>query len=390
MVSIQRFDTRTRSTVPPDADIDRQHLRYRVRWREGGRQQTKTFNRMKDAERFAHEKESALRLGPVYSGPLTGEVPTFGEFAGLRIEGDRVVLTGDGWFARYRLTVEQSTYRRRTSAIRHLRFLVDEKLTDVDPLPVEVELADLTEQHRRTAKVVHETIQKVMRAAKNTYSVNPGIFDIAAPVYGRGNVKKKHTYLTADQAKFLADNSGDDLIRCFVRFGFLTGLRPGEALVLTDKDITAEQVWVRGTLEDGKRKDKTKTHSAYRSVPMPSLAKLAVREAQMLREKGTTILFPAPRGGYCFHNHFYVRWHESVERASTAWRKKHNTLSPFEGMTPHDLRHTYASLMIQQGVHAKHLQELMGHSSFKVTMDTYGHLFESDLADAVGRLEAIL
>jgi len=41
----------------------------------------------------------------------------------------------------------------------------------------------------------------------------------------------------------------------------------------------------------------------------------------------------------------------------------------------HDLRHTYASLLIEQGAHPKYIQEQMGHSSIKVTMDTYGHLF---------------
>jgi len=43
----------------------------------------------------------------------------------------------------------------------------------------------------------------------------------------------------------------------------------------------------------------------------------------------------------------------------------------------HDLRHTYASLLIEQGAHPKYIQEQMGHSSIQVTMDIYGHLFPS-------------
>jgi integrase len=41
----------------------------------------------------------------------------------------------------------------------------------------------------------------------------------------------------------------------------------------------------------------------------------------------------------------------------------------------HDLRHTFVSLLIQQGAHPKYIQEQAGHSSIQVTMDTYGHLF---------------
>jgi integrase len=43
----------------------------------------------------------------------------------------------------------------------------------------------------------------------------------------------------------------------------------------------------------------------------------------------------------------------------------------------YDLRHTYASLLISQGVHVKAIAERMGHSSVTVTMEVYGHLLPS-------------
>lgn len=42
----------------------------------------------------------------------------------------------------------------------------------------------------------------------------------------------------------------------------------------------------------------------------------------------------------------------------------------------HNLRHTYASLLIAQGEHPKYIQSQLGHSSINVTMDIYGHLME--------------
>jgi len=41
----------------------------------------------------------------------------------------------------------------------------------------------------------------------------------------------------------------------------------------------------------------------------------------------------------------------------------------------HKLRHFYASIMITAGTQPKRLQELLGHSTLAMTMDTYGHLF---------------
>ena len=47
----------------------------------------------------------------------------------------------------------------------------------------------------------------------------------------------------------------------------------------------------------------------------------------------------------------------------------------------HHLRHAAASLLIEQGAQPKRIQELMGHSSIRVTFDIYGHLFADAEAD---------
>ena len=55
----------------------------------------------------------------------------------------------------------------------------------------------------------------------------------------------------------------------------------------------------------------------------------------------------------------------------------------------HDLRHTFASQLIEQGAHPKHIQEQLGHSSINVTMDTYGHLFLNRNRGLVDRLDTV-
>ncbi len=55
----------------------------------------------------------------------------------------------------------------------------------------------------------------------------------------------------------------------------------------------------------------------------------------------------------------------------------------------HDLRHTYASLLIANGEHPKYIQTQMGHSSIKVTMDTYGHLMQATNAQAAEKLATL-
>ena len=59
-----------------------------------------------------------------------------------------------------------------------------------------------------------------------------------------------------------------------------------------------------------------------------------------------------------------------------------------EGLRLHDLRHTAASLLISEGAHPRAVMEHLGHSSIRVSMDVYGHLFPSDMEDLAARLDA--
>ena len=53
----------------------------------------------------------------------------------------------------------------------------------------------------------------------------------------------------------------------------------------------------------------------------------------------------------------------------------------------HFLRHTFASLLIQQGESLAYVKEQMGHSSIDVTVDTYGHLVPGGNRQAVDKLD---
>ena len=53
----------------------------------------------------------------------------------------------------------------------------------------------------------------------------------------------------------------------------------------------------------------------------------------------------------------------------------------------HDLRHTCAALLIDQGESPKFIQQQMRHATIQTTFDTYGHLFPEHGQEALGRLQ---
>ena len=61
-----------------------------------------------------------------------------------------------------------------------------------------------------------------------------------------------------------------------------------------------------------------------------------------------------------------------------------------ENFTFHGLRHTHATMLLKQGVNPKIVQERLGHSSIKVTMDTYSHVLPDMQRQAVEALSRLL
>jgi integrase len=60
-----------------------------------------------------------------------------------------------------------------------------------------------------------------------------------------------------------------------------------------------------------------------------------------------------------------------------------------EGLTPHELRHTAASLAVSAGANVKAVQRMLGHASAAMTLDVYSGLFDDDLDGVAERMDSL-
>jgi integrase len=185
-------------------------------------------------------------------------------------------------------------------------------------------------------------------------------------------------YLTHEQLHRLAVASGRFrtlllvLGYCGLRFGEATALQVG------DVDIKARRIRVRRSVtyvaKTGRVEGPTKNHTA-RSVPVPNfLAPLL--ETEITDRGDTELVFPSRRGGYLTVGE--LRW--VFDPAAKAIGVK--------GLTPHQLRHTCASLAISAGANVKVLQTLLGNKTATLTLDRYGHLLPDDLSRIADAFDA--
>lgn len=167
-----------------------------------------------------------------------------------------------------------------------------------------------------------------------------------------------------------------------VRFLAYTGLRWGEmaALRVQDFDMLRRRVNVsRSVTESGGLQWSTPKSWERRSVPFP--AALAEELAALMTGKARDdLVFTDLRGGVLRNSN----WRARVFRPAVA--RCRDADDTFPTITPHDLRHTAASLAVSVRANVKAVQRMLGHAKASMTLDTYADLFDEDLDEVADRL----
>ena len=160
-----------------------------------------------------------------------------------------------------------------------------------------------------------------------------------------------------------------------------TGLRRGELLGLKweDIDLTAGVIRVRRQVSriDGKIVEAPlKTKNAYRTVTISPQA-VEVLNAQKAKTNDEYV-FPSPNGGPISPDSVNNMLKRVLKRAG------------IPRVRFHDLRHTFATLALQNGVDIKTVSGMLGHFSAGFTLDTYAHVTTAAQKEAARTMESIL
>ena len=162
-----------------------------------------------------------------------------------------------------------------------------------------------------------------------------------------------------------------------------TGMRRGELLAVRwgDVDWHSRRIWVRRTVTNNGNFQEPKTRGSVRAIAMPQTLVNALRLHLMASEYSgeDDLIFPNGKGRPQDGQNLVRReFKPALRRAGLAQIRFH------------DLRHTFASLLIAQGEHPKYISEQLGHASVQITLDRYGHLMPQSYGDASERLEEAL
>lgn len=271
------------------------------------------------------------------------------------------------------------------------------RLDQLGPQHVERMMAALLDDglKPKTVREIRSTLRVALKLA-----VRWGLLDRNAAADARPpKVERpvKRPFDLEEARRFRDAIAGDRLRALYLVCGAL-GLRQGEALGLTWPDVDLEdgrlRVWRQLKRRDGEYvlEPYAKTSRSRRTLRLPQVCVDAFRERrrEQLQER---IAAPAWEDQY---DDWQLVFTTASDRSqgrpvNGSWVTHHMQAVCRSAGLPaipfHDLRHTAATLLLAQGVELKVISEILGHSTIKLTADTYSHVVDRLNRDAADRID---
>lgn len=357
--------------------------RYRVRYRKPDGTQTdkRGFRRKIDAENWAAEHVTIAKATNSYIDPQGGS-RRFGE-----LYKQWIAIKKPFWKPS-QLESTEASYRTHVQAKWENR-----RIGEISQAELQEWVSDLTS--RRSASVVLRAkgiVNGVLkRAVKDRLIAENPCEGLELP--RKPKRKERRVYLTIPQLVAFADEClnaiyiGDERRALVLLLGFC-GLRWGEASDLRKEDVDVGErslrirssiVWIKGKPVEG-----TPKSYEMRTLYMPLIVAEALAPILKRKKRGERV-FSDPSG-----HPLHPQSASAVRGNRTWWPSALKRLGwdTDDWPSPHDLRHTAASIAVHAGANVKGLQRMLGHASASMTLDVYADLFDSDLLDVTRMVDA--
>lgn len=259
------------------------------------------------------------------------------------------------WLCLVRMSVSKHTFDDYSVYINHVNYYIGD--IDIDCLTFNVIQQMYSDMCAKDGanQVLHT--HSIFRIAIN-YALDT---DVIAKNPLRGVLlpkKKKYypTFVSADDIRRMLSVADDYQIYNAILLAGCAGLRRGECLALHRSDLDLDKCIITVS-SSAEWKNGVRAISSLKSDS--SHRKLLVSEAF-----ASALINHATTDYFCDYSQ------SVLQRRFAALQREHG----FKKMRFHDLRHTYASLLLESGVNIKVIQSRLGHTSVSFTLDTYSHV----------------
>ena len=299
------------------------------------------------------------------------------------------------WLAEaVRHSVRPGTYENYVLCVRRiLPYLGRVRLRALTPEQIQYALGKLLESGlaARTVRQVHMVLRRALKQAVLWRIIASNPSDAVKPP--RAERIEMRTLSEEEVHRVLAVTTGSRHYPLWV-FLVTTGARLGEALALRWSDVNVQDscATIRRSLQRQRGSGlvfvEPKTARSRRTVPIPreTMAVLIQQQQTLKNERQHAgdawhehdLVFPSPTGRPRDMSYLSITFHRALRRAG------------LPKMRIHDLRHTAATHLLTNHVHPKIVQDLLGHSTIAITLDTYSHVMPALAKEASSLMSSLV
>ncbi len=284
--------------------------------------------------------------------------------------------------------------RLKPGTVSNKKFLIEQKITpffgklplnDIKPTDIRKWQNELTsyrdEKGQPYAATYLKTIQNQITAIFNYAVKYYGLKENPchkAGGMGKKNAEEMEFWTLAEFKTFIEHFKDKPKYYAMFMTLYYTGIREGEMLALTPADVDLEKKTIRINknyqIVDGKEIISTpKTPKSNRTVTIPVLLVNCLREymEQWYGLEDNDRLFPYTKN---------IVNHALANGCKATGVKK---------IRVHDIRHSHASLLVEQGFSPLLIAERLGHERVQTTMETYSHLYPNKQAEVAMQLDGL-
>ena len=317
-----------------------------------------------------------------------------------------VAVAADIWLAACEANgLEEATTRAYRNHVRsHIVPLLGSTRLSRLTAPVAQDFVERLAKDRKRPTVIKVTTSLksiVSEAVRRGLAATNPVREVRLP--GSSRDEEPAEFPAADEIKLLLEGATGDL-RPLIHTFIFTGMRPSEVRGLTWENVDFKEavIYVRQRADRLNQLGRPKSKAGRRSIPMgPHLLALLRKWkiAQPKEQRDNGLVFPDRAGDVEDHTSIYRRFGAVQLACGIAEPRLGEDGKPLidadgkpvfrQKYGLHAMRHACASVLIAQGWQPKRIQVFMGHSSIKLTFDTYAHLFKDAEADqkAMAKLE---
>ncbi|PLS04004.1 site-specific integrase [Neobacillus cucumis] len=304
----------------------------------------------------------------------------------------------EGWFIERRNLIERTTLNNQVAFYKCYiaSFLGSKKLGELSPIILQNFANDLFKSKNLAAGTIHkifDVLKVSLRKAVKLKIINENpCMHVELPKIRR---KEMQVWNLQQVNKFLSEvkiiRNSDQFFTAYL-LAITTGMRQGEILGLRWKDIDFDKklIFVKQILtHDGKElKSGTKTVAGTRTISISENVCVQLLKAKEKVENDKQLL-----------GHKYIDNDLVVCTKKGSVIQPSNLLKTFKKDTEkiglpllrfHDLRHTHATMLIEQDINPKIIQERLGHSRIGVTLDIYSHVLPSMQQHVADKLDEMV